>query len=299
MSDLPESVHRASSFPVHSTVIPGRSSLVARIVRIRRGGVSRTLLAQAVAICLLAALGSGAVAAQVSPVVPDVSGRRAEEAAEVRVYAYTFQNKSATEALPLVQPLLTRQGSVEIQPEENTLVVRDTVAALGRIVPALRAFDRPPQGLRIEVMIVRAGTRPAVSPGSESLPPWLEKRLRGLLRWNYYTLLARSVLDSREDQEVTHEVGGLYQLSFRPGTLQSGNQIKLQEFRIWHAGETDAPPLLEATLNLWLGKPKVLGLANSETSDRALMVVLTCERLDGGATSHEGGRSSGRSKGGR
>jgi hypothetical protein len=36
---------------------------------------------------------------------------------------------------------------------------------------------------------------------------------------------------------------------------------------------------VEATLNLSLDKPKVLGLANSESSDHALMVVLTCERL--------------------
>lgn len=241
---------------------------------------------------------SAQVSAQVSPPVSGVPGRsgaRIADQPEVHVYAYTFRNKSATEALALVQPLLTRQGSLEIQPEENTLVIRDTVASLGRIVPTLRAFDRPPQGLRIEVMIVRAGTRPAVSPGSEPLPSWLEKRLRGLLRWDYYSILARSDLDTREGQEVTHEVGGLYGLSFRPGTLQADNQIKLHEFRIWHAEEGDASPLLEATLNLWLGKPKVLGLANSETSDRALMVVLTCERLAPGAD--DGGGKSGRSSG--
>ncbi len=202
------------------------------------------------------------------------------DGAEVRVYAYTFRNKRATEALTLVQPLLTRHGSLEIQPEDNTLVVRDTVAALGRIVPTLRAFDRPPQALRIEVMIVRAGVRPPGNPGTESLPSWLEERLRGLLRWDYYSLLARSDLDTQEGQEVTHEVGGLYGLSFRPGTLGPDNQLKLHEFRIWHAGKQADPPLLEATLNLWLGKPKVLGLANSESADRALMVVLTCERID-------------------
>jgi len=292
MSDLFDSVLRASHLPVHPTATSGRRSAVVR------SASAHELLVWAVGALVAGALVAVPARSQVSPAVPDTTRNQADGSTEVRVYAYTFQNKSATEALTLVQPLLTRQGSLEIQPEENTLVIRDTVAALGRIVPALRAFDRPPQGLRIEVMIVRAGTRPAVSPGAEPLPSWLEERLRGLLRWDYYTMLARSGLDTREGQEVTHEVGGLYGLSFRPGTLQAGNQIKLHEFRIWHAGQESDPPLLEATLNLWLGKPKVLGLANSETSDRALMVVLTCDRLDRGATDRGESSLPGRRPGG-
>jgi hypothetical protein len=217
-----------------------------------------------------------------------------EMRAELQVYAYTFRHKDAAEALPLIRPLLTERGTIELQPGGNTLVVRDTLAALGRIQPALRAFDQPPRELRIEIMIVRAATTPHPTVGAEQLPEWLEEKLRGLLRWDYYTLLARSGLDTREDQAVTHEVGQLYGLSFRPGTLMAGERLKLHDFRIWRmtgedAGDRDGPgrenPLLEATLNLWLGKPKVLGLASSESSDRALMVVLTCREIrapDGG-----------------
>lgn len=254
---------------------------------------------------LLAVLcaGTAQVGAQQGNVSPVYERERSGASDEVlQVYAYTFQHKDATEALTLIRPLLSKKGTVELQPEGNTLVLRDTLAALGRILPALRAFDRPPQELRIEIMIVRAGTRPSprVGAGTEHLPEWLEERLRSLLRWDHYALLARSEVDTREGQEVTHELGSLYGLSFRPGTLMAGDRLKLHEFRIWriegssgNGAEVRGESLLEATLNLWLKKPKVLGLANSESSDRALMVVLTCEMREPPRRGQDGERQGG------
>lgn len=236
--------------------------------------------------CLVAWLGPGA-----GPASSQVSGN---PETTFQVYAYTLQYKDPLEALPLIEPLLSQKGTVELQPGGKTLVVRDTLAALGRIVPALRAFDRPPQELRIEVMIVRADSRPHPSSTSDQLPEWLEERLRGLLRWDFYTLIARSGLETREDEGVTHEIGHRYGLSFRPGTLMAGDRLRLHDFKIWRVGQEDAEPLIEATLNLWLGKPKVLGLANSESSERALMVVLTCEKVQaprGNAEGPPGGKS--------
>lgn len=206
------------------------------------------------------------------------SAKEAEREENLQVYAYTLRHKPAGEALVLIRPLLSRRGTVELQPRNNTLVVRDTLAALGRIVPALRGYDRPPEDLRVKVMIVRADSRPVAAPGIEKLPAWLEDRLRELLRWDYYQVLAQAGLDTREGQSLTHELGELYGVSFRMGTLLQDERLKLHDFKLWRSGADDGKYLLEATLHLWLHKPKVVGLANSESSDHALMVVLTCER---------------------
>ncbi len=238
-------------------------------------------------VCGLAGLPAGGLAQsapraespQRAQEAPRVSGQQPGRPPGVQVYAYTFRHKRAAEALVLIRPLLSKEGTIELQPESNTLVVRDTLAALGRIVPTLHAYDRPPQPLRIRVMIVRASTRVVSGiPEAKPLPPWLEQRLRGLLRWDHYTVLAESGLDTEEGQDVSDEVGGLYGVSFRLGSVFEDERIQLRDFRIWHADRKIEKPLLRATLNLWLGKPKVLGLANSESSDQALMVVLNCER---------------------
>lgn len=200
----------------------------------------------------------------------------------LQAYAYTLRHKSAADALLLVRPYLTSRGTIELQPEGNTLVVRDTLAALGRIVPVLRRYDQPPQLLRMEVMVVRADNQPAPTQQGRSLPRWLEERLRALLRWDSYRVLAGSDVDTREGQAVTHEVGERYGVSFRMGSVEPGNRLKLHDFKVWQVDDETGPgePLVEATLNLWLDKPKVLGLADSESSDHALMVVLTCEHAD-------------------
>lgn len=217
---------------------------------------------------------------------PQVSGVPSERQPKehLQVYAYTLRHKSASEALMLIRPLLTSRGTVELQPEGNTLVVRDTLAALSRIVPTLRGYDRPPVPLRMQVMVVRADSSPSPGYAGASLPDWLEERLRSLLRWDYYRVLADSGVQTREGESVTHEVGRTYGVSFRMGTVLAGDRVKLHDFKVWRAGTADGPggrgePLVEATLNLSLDKPKVLGLANSESSDHALMVVLTCERV--------------------
>jgi hypothetical protein len=224
--------------------------------------------------------GQSGQSGQSRPQVSGVPGDRAP-AQNLQVYAYTLRHKPASEALMLIRPLLTSRGTVELQPEGNTLVVRDTLAALGRIVPTLRAYDQPPAPLRMHVMVVRADSRPSPSYAGSSLPDWLEERLRGLLRWDYYRVLADSGVQTREGESVTHEVGLSYGVSFRMGNVLSGDRIKLHDFKVWRAGTPNGrdEPLVEATLNLSLDKPKVLGLANSESSDHALMVVLTCERL--------------------
>jgi hypothetical protein len=247
----------------------------------------------------VAAPGAPAVAqsGQSRPQVSGVPGDRAP-AQNLQVYAYTLRHKPASEALMLIRPLLTSRGTLELQPEGNTLVVRDTLAALGRIVPTLRAYDQPPAPLRMHVMVVRADSRPSPSYAGSSLPDWLEERLRGLLRWDYYRVLADSGVQTREGESVTHEVGLSYGVSFRMGNVLSGDRIKLHDFKVWRAGTPNGrdEPLVEATLNLSLDKPKVLGLANSESSDHALMVVLTCERLPqprenmGGYSESHGGR---------
>src|ERR1700688_4063639 len=78
------------------------------------------------------------------------------EADELVLHAYALRYQQAIEAIPLIQPLLTGRGTLELQPGGNTLVIRDTGSALARIVPVLRGFDHRAQPLKVEILIVRA-----------------------------------------------------------------------------------------------------------------------------------------------
>lgn len=199
---------------------------------------------------------------------------------DVVMRAYTFKYQQASEAIPLVYPLLSPRGTVEHQPQGNTLVIRDTQTAVRRIMPVLRKFDHPPLPLRVEVFVVRA-SRSSVSgqPQRSDLPEWLTKRLHDLLAYDNYEMEAQAQLGGVEGQQVVYELGPEYRVSFRFGTLvkgQKGQRVKLSNFRISRQAEGRSEVnLLETNLNLWLDQTMSLGLAKNEASREALMVVLT------------------------
>jgi hypothetical protein len=206
-----------------------------------------------------------------------LSAQSPQTPGEIVVRAYTFKYQQASEAVAMVYPLLSPKGTVELQPGGNTLVVRDTSEALRRIVQVLKAFDHPGRPLRLEVYVVRA-SRAAVSPQVQhsDLPEALTKRLRELLAYDVYEMQAQAQLAGAEGQKVIYELGPEYRVSFRFGTILEDQRVKLSGFQIARRAEgRPATSLLQTNLSLWLDQTTSLGLAKSEASREALMLVLT------------------------
>jgi hypothetical protein len=205
------------------------------------------------------------------------------DADEMVLHAYTLRYQQAIEAIQLIQPLLSSHGTLELQPGGNTLIVRDTGAALARIVPVLRAFDHPSQPLKVEILIVRARRIP-ISPHiprfpRSDLPEPLTRRLREMLPYDIYELQAQAQLASQEGQAVAYELGEDYAVSFRLGTLLEARRIKLSNFEVSRrANHKPAAPLVHTSLDLCLDHTMSLGLARDEGSLEALIIVVTVRR---------------------
>jgi hypothetical protein len=209
------------------------------------------------------------------------------EGGELMVQAYAFKHQVAAEALALVQPLLSSRGTVELQPGGNTLVIRDSRAAISRIVPVLRNFDHPARPVQVEILIVKASRTPVSPPIQRSdLPEELTQRLRGILPYDIFELQARSRLGAMEGQAVAYSLGDEYDVTFRLGTVTGDGRIRLSNFRLSRrkAGTDKGPAtvvgLLHTNLNLWLDQTLNLMVSRSESSPEALMIVLTPRRGD-------------------
>jgi hypothetical protein len=117
-----------------------------------------------------------------------------------------------------------------------------------------------------------------VSPQTQrsDLPEELTKRLRGLLAYDNFEKQAQAQLSGAEGQRVIYELGPEYKVSFRFGNLTDDRQVKLSGFRIARRVEGKAEEvLLHANLMLPIDHTTSLGLATSEQSPEALMIVLT------------------------
>ncbi len=209
---------------------------------------------------------------------------QSRDADALALHAYTLRYQQAIEAIPLIQPLLSTRGTLELQPGGNTVVIRDTGAALARILPVLRAFDHPAQPIKVEVLIVRA-SRAAVSPQApprSELPDGLTRRLHELLPYDVYELQAQAELASQEGQAVVYNLGEDFEVSFRIGTLMEARRIKLSNFEVSRRNISHRPvvPLVHTSLNLCLDQTMSLGLARSEGSRDALITVVTARHGD-------------------
>ena len=193
------------------------------------------------------------------------------------VHAYTLKHQKAAEALMLIHPLLSPRGTVELQPGGNTLVVRDTLAGLARVVPVLRNFDRAARPLRIDVYIVHASrNQPARASALPAPPAELVRRLKAILPYQVFALVAQAQVSGLEGQLVTYEIGGGFEVSFRPGMVAANRSLRLSDFRVLRRKQQwEFQTLLHTHLNLTLDQTFALTLAKSEASPDALMVVLT------------------------
>ncbi|HEX3128633.1 MAG TPA: hypothetical protein VH394_14975 [Thermoanaerobaculia bacterium] len=191
------------------------------------------------------------------------------------LHAYTMRYRQASDAISLVFPLLSQRGTVELQPATNTLVIRDSAAALGRIIPVLRSYDHPSRPLNLDIYIVRAIRSPGVT--RSELPEELTRRMRALLPYDVYEVEAQAQLASREGQAVTYALGREYEVSFRLGTLVDRQRIRLSNFRVLRRTEERraGSPLIHTNLLLTLEQTTSFGLARTEQSSEALMVVMT------------------------
>lgn len=263
----------------------------------------RPLRATARTLLCLAALGvalAGVAAAQVAPREPATTPEskpvltrprlRSQPAVSpqanppgvapaVRLMVFSLQRQRVFDALTLVRPLLSVQGSVELDPKNNTIAVRDNLAALSRVATAIRAFDRESQPVRIDVQLIHAETA-KISPArpATGISRDLLDRLRQLLRFQSFSLLAHSQIDSREGEAVVYEMAQSYRLSFELGTVADGKRIRLSGFRMARAlpGQPEHE-LVRTVVHLGLDQPLILGLTRDEASDHALMLVLRYE----------------------
>lgn len=192
---------------------------------------------------------------------------------------FTLRHQSAAEAVHLVFPYLSESGTLEVRPGGNTLVVRDTRRALERIGPLLRDFDHPARLMVLDIQVVSAGSEPETA--GERPPEELLARLRQLLRYKSYRLVAKGTFRVGEGAEVSYPLSEDYEVAFRLGVAQTDRRIKLHSFRVLRRRPKESSePLIHTNVNLWLERPMVLGLARTEASERALMIVLNCRAAE-------------------
>ncbi len=201
---------------------------------------------------------------------------------QVRVFQLHF--RPAREAALLVEPLLSPEGSVLLQPKLNAITVRDSAAVLERIAAVVAAWDVAAPNYTIRLRVLLASTTPPTAGPAAPLISGVGSELQQLFRFTSYSELDTLVVTAADGSTVEAAVADRYHVRFVVRAVpQDGDRLQLAQLEfarrvVADAGAERLQPLLRTTLTLRTGQTFVLGAARSEEANRALVLVLLAER---------------------
>lgn len=221
-------------------------------------------------------------------------------AADPETRAFRLRHRPVAEAVALVVPLLSPAGSVVLQPQDNTLVVRDGAEVLASVEERLRRWDVAPAAFTVEIRLIHASNvQPTPRPGPHFAPDvrelaaatptpsgphfrTLEDELRRLFRYRYFSDVGVVRVATTEGATVELPGPGPYAVRFTLRALPpTYSRIQLAGFALLRRGG-DGPParraVFEGNVNLGVRQLSVVGAAPAENADEALVLAFRVER---------------------
>ena len=78
----------------------------------------------------------------------------AADRSSTTVRVFNLKNASVIEAFTAIEPLLSNDGSVTVQPSRGRITIQDSPEVVGRIASMMAELDRIPGEYRIEVELL-------------------------------------------------------------------------------------------------------------------------------------------------
>jgi hypothetical protein len=204
----------------------------------------------------------------------------ADGKAALAVRSFSFKFKQADKAAAAIKPLLSKEGSMSIQPSTNSLVVTDRAENMKAVAKLIGDFDKEPQSFRLSVRIVAASRL----EGNPKIPDDLKDVARKLaiLPYNSFESVGEATVQGKEGDPGLFDMATGYRADFKFGEYDpASDSIAVKDLQIGKltgAQKDQLTSLLKTTLNLTIGQTYILGAAKGPQSQRALMIVLVARR---------------------
>lgn len=199
----------------------------------------------------------------------------------------TLEHVSVSEASAAVQPLLSENGSLTLQPSRSRLTVQDVPAVVDRVTELIDEMDRAPGQYRIHVELVQ-GTSQPYSSGQPATR--VDPRLRKMFDFPTFHHLAGTTVEGAVGSAAEAELGSDYEISFQPDAIEyspdtpwgapnPGDRINLRHLVLKKIGvDADgvrtATALLQTNMMLSSNQKVYIGAGSSEDADNGLVLIV-------------------------
>lgn len=201
-----------------------------------------------------------------------------DEAVVVRVFR--VEHAKVAEVSAAIQPMLSSEGSVTVQPAKGRLTVRDRAGVMAAITEAVARLDTKPLPFRIHVELLEGSTTPvSMATGQE-----VGRRLKKMFPFQYYRGLGTVDIAGVTGDEVSVDLNEGFRISvtvldhrMEPTAFGIPNQnlrLDLRPLVLERAGSNGAKEILRTRVVLSQNQEVVIGAGEAEDSDQGLVLII-------------------------
>ena len=204
---------------------------------------------------------------------------------------FTLRFLSIADAATAVQPLLSDQGSLTLQPSRSRITVQDDPAVIDQVVKVIDQLDRLPNHYRVHIELLEGG---AEKPFGAANQVEATERLRQMFKFPSYQSLGSTVLEGELGDEASAMLGAGYRVSFLTqiptpsaetpwGAPDLGDRIQLRNLileRLKPAanGRQETLECLRTHVLLSPNQMVYIGAGGSEDPSTGLVLIVQAEK---------------------
>lgn len=242
----------------------------------RRAGLAAPLARAAV---LAAVLLAPAVAAAAAPDPPKEPPATVASGVPTEARLFRLQYRSVDEAVALIRPLLSEDGTLLLQPRRRALTVHDRPERLAQVQEFLASWDLPPRNVRLTLQLIRAR---AVEGGAVRLSQELRglgEALKDVTRWTDYENAGGRSITVSEGESATLDIDE-YRVQLTLDTASGAGTVRLKRFALLKretgsGGAERLRPIWDTVMNLKVDQTTVLGATRLEQSQKAILLTIS------------------------
>jgi len=209
--------------------------------------------------------------------------------------ARTFQVRhcTVTEAAAAVEPLLTENGSLTVQPGKSRITVQDRADVVERAAEVIAELDRSPDRYQIEITLLEGakGQLPARQRTG------LDERLLRMFPFESYRTIGSTTFDGVLGEPADANLGEGLRVEFlaqslgvgddspwgipRPGTRVHLQWLTVSKQTSSADGSLQSSELLRTSVFLSEKQELIMGVGAAEDSSRGLVMVLQAHSIGG------------------
>ena len=215
-------------------------------------------------------------------------------AAETVSRVFTLQHVSVSEATAAVQPMLSSEGSLTLQPSRSRITVQDFPEVVDRVARVVGELDRLPEHYRVHIELLEGG---AEQPFGSAAEVEANDRLKKMFKFPAYRRLGSAVVEGELGADARASLGSGYRVSFLariptvspdtpwgmpdPGTRIQLRGLTLEHMRSSANGEQVSREFLRTNILLSPNQKVYIGAGSSEDSETGLVLIVHVQDAGG------------------